>query len=107
VQQTQADIQQQNPQQFLISGTVDFSTVPGLLQRSRQLLAQAAIGREPVSLDLSAVDNCNSAALALLLEIFYQARQQQLDIHFKNLPENLLSIARAYGVEDAIRDISQ
>lgn len=107
MQQAQADIQQQNTQQFLISGRVNFSTVPDLLQRSRQLLASADTASEPLSLDLSAVDSCNSAALALLLEIFRQAQQLNRKIHFKNLPENLLSIARAYGVEDTIRDISQ
>ncbi|HEB83273.1 MAG TPA: STAS domain-containing protein [Gammaproteobacteria bacterium] len=107
MQQARADIQQQEPRQYRMSGTVDFNTAPDLLKRSLQLLAGVDAGDGALSMDLSGVDACNSAALALLLEIFRQAQLRKLDIQFKNLPDNLLSIARAYGVEDTIRDISQ
>ena len=108
---SQAEITQQNQQKYLISGTVDFSTVPGLLQQSSGFFAAAKAmdGSSPdsrqVTIDLSQVEECNSAALALMLEIVKNAQQKMLEVHFENLPTTLLTIARAYGVENEIRDL--
>ena len=111
MQLSQAEIKQLNPQQYLISGTVDFSTVPGLTQRvvdffkSYKKSAVTQSAAEKVMIDLSAITDCNSAGLALLLEIDKQAHSKNIDVYFENLPDNLLTIAKAYGVESEIRDI--
>jgi phospholipid transport system transporter-binding protein len=111
VQLSQAEITQQSKQKYLISGAVDFSTVPDLMLAAKGFLtsagnagtAQAAVER--VSIDLSKITDCNSAGLALMLEMVKQARSNNIELHFENLPDTLLTIAKAYGVENEIRDI--
>jgi len=106
VQSSQAEITQQNPQQYLVSGVVDFSTAPDLLRRSLVLFGEAK-GSEnrQLMIDLSSVEECNSAALALILEMAKSARQKNIEAHFENLPASLLTIAKAYGVENEIREL--
>ncbi len=106
MQSSQAEITQQNQQQYLISGIVDFSTVPGLLRQSSAYFSALKTPHgEQIKIDLSKVKECNSAALALMLEIVKSARQNKIEISFENLPAALLSIAKAYGVENEIREL--
>ena len=42
-----------------------------------------------------------------MLEIVKQAKANNIAVKFINLPDTLLTIAKAYGVESEIRDISQ
>jgi ABC-type transporter Mla MlaB component len=108
VQSSQAEITQQNQQKYLISGAVDFSTVPDLMIQASGFFA-SYLQSEPqaIEIDLSKVTSCNSAALALMLEMAKQAQSKSVELHFKNVPKTLLTIAKAYGVESEIRDISQ
>lgn len=111
MQLSQAEITQQSKQKYLISGTVDFSTVPDLMLTAKQLLTSAGNAvtvqaeAERVSIDLSKITDCNSAGLALMLEMVKLAHSNNIELHFENLPEALLTIAKAYGVENEIRDI--
>ena len=108
MQLSRAEITQQDQQQYLISGTVDFSTVPDLLRRSQAFFAAPDVSSGgAITIDLSQVDDCNSAALALMLEMVKAARQKKLAASFKNLPATLLIIAKAYGVENEIRELCQ
>jgi len=108
VQSSQAEITQQNQQKYLISGSVDFSTVPGLMKQANGYF-QSYRKAEPqaIEIDLSKITSCNSAALALMLEMVRQAQSKSIELHFKHLPKALLTIAKAYGIESEIRDISQ
>ncbi len=111
MQLSQAEITQQNQQKYLISGTVDFSTVPDLMKSAKSFLKSAGnsvtgqAASEKISIDLSKITDCNSAGLALMLEMVKHARSNNIELHFENLPDTLLTIAKAYGVEDEIRDI--
>ena len=106
MQSSQAEITQQNPQQYLVSGVVDFSTAPDLLRRSLVLFSEAMnLENRQLTIDLSSVKECNSAALALILEMAKSARQKNIEAHFENLPASLLTIAKAYGVENEIREL--
>jgi ABC-type transporter Mla MlaB component len=112
VQLNQAEIIQQNQQNYLISGAVDFSTVPDLMQRISDLFKSykksapaASAGAETgITMDLSKITVCNSAGLAMILEMVRQAGDHNIKLHFRNWPVSLLSIAKAYGVDDEIRD---
>jgi len=57
-----------------------------------------------ITTDLSQITDCNSAGLALLLDMLKHARFYNIELHFENLPDTLLIIAKAYGVESEIRD---
>lgn len=113
MQLNQAEIVQQNQQEYLVSGTVDFSTVPDLM-KSASLIFQSlkkstaanvnANAETGITMDLSKITACNSAGLALILGIAKQAGSENVKLHFENVPEALLTIAKAYGAEDEIRD---
>ncbi|MCK5395878.1 MAG: STAS domain-containing protein, partial [Gammaproteobacteria bacterium] len=104
MQLAQAEITQQNKQKYLISGTVDFSTVPGLMRQMAGFFKsykQVAAGQgvtEKVRVDLSQITDCNSVGLALMLEMAKDARSKNIALQFENLPDTLLTIAKAYGV---------
>ena len=110
MQLSQAEITQQSQQKYLISGTVDFSTAPGLMQRVDVFFkaygnsAQGQSVAEKIAVDLSQIKSCNSAGLALLLEIEKCAHLKNIELHFENMPDTLLTIAKAYGIESEIRD---
>ncbi len=104
----QAEITRQNPQQYSISGTVDFATVPALLRTSSTFIKNIEAGdARQMTVDMSQVTSCNSAALALMLEMAKQTHLNNITLHFEHLPQTLLTIAKAYGVENEIRDICQ
>ena len=106
MQLSQAEITQQNQQKYLISGAVNFSTVPDLLRKSSGFLtAVNASDNGKITIDLSQVKECNSAALALMLEIAKDAQQKNMVALFENLPASLLIIAKAYGVDNEIREL--
>lgn len=96
---------QQDSNQFRIEGTVDFSTVPDLVKQAKNALSNVtATEAGPFIFDLSKVSSCNSAALALMLEIVKYGKKTNLSLKFKNIPDSLLKIAKAYGIETEIRD---
>ncbi len=108
MQLTQAEITQQNQQKYLISGAVDFLTVPDLMKRASVFFkGHKQSERANIEVDLSQVTTCNSAGLALMLEMAKHARLNNIELHFNNLPENLLTIAKAYGIESEVRDFCQ
>lgn len=80
--------------QLSLSGKLDFQSVAELLA-----------GEPPwtnggeIHIDLADISHSNSAGLALLLEWLKKAQQKGLQIKYHNVPEQLLVIARAYGVE--------
>lgn len=76
-----------------LSGRLNFSSVASLLTANGWLQGDQLI------VDLSDVEHSNSAGLALLLEWMKIAQQKGLQIKYHNVPEQLLVIARAYGVD--------
>lgn len=106
MQISQAEITQQNKQQYRVSGVVDFSTVPHLMRQASRFISSAkSSDNDLVTVDMSQVEECNSAALALMLELVKSAQQKSIELRFDNLPATALTIAKAYGVENEIRDI--
>lgn len=105
MQKSHAEITQQNQQKYIIAGTVDFSTAPDLLRKASGLISDSnTADSKPVIIDLSQVIECNSAALALMLEIVKSAEQKNIELYFENLPDTVSTIAKAYGVENEIRE---
>jgi ABC-type transporter Mla MlaB component len=104
---SQADIVQQNQREYIISGSVDFSTAPDLVKRLLIFFKSYDRGQlEPtVTVDLLQLTACNSAGLAMMLEMAKDARIYGLECYFDNLPDTLRTIAKVYGIENEIRDI--
>lgn len=81
--------------QFLVSGDLDFHTVPGILTASQSLIA----GSQSITIDLSGVESSNSAGLALLVEWMRFADSKNCSITFQNLPNQMKQIAQLCGVD--------
>lgn len=108
MQQAQAEIIQQSQQQYLISGVVDFLTAADLIKRATVFFKSGKKSiAETIKVDLSQITDCNSAGLSLMLEMSKQAQSNNLKLQFENLPDTLLTIAKAYGVEDEIQGLCQ
>ena len=77
-----------------LSGRLDFQSVAELLADDPLSLDESEL-----HVDLADISQSNSAGLALLLEWLKKAQQKGLQIKYHNVPEQLLVIARAYGVD--------
>ncbi len=111
MQSTQVEITQQENKSYLISGVVDFSTVPEIMRHMEKVFKSNESRAKPVSvaqdmiIDMSQVAECNSAGLTLMIEIAKNARTCNITVHFKNIPVALQAIAKAYGVENEVRNM--
>ena len=85
---------------FIISGPLGFDTVPELMKQARRLFASV----DAVVIDFSEVDNCNSAGLAVILEIAQLMRSQNKKVCFLSIPEQIRTFARAYSVEKELSE---
>ena len=75
---------------WLLSGELNFDTVPSLLARP----AVALKAGSDVRVDLSAVTRVDSAGLALMIEWLRVSERVGIAITFENVPEQLRSIAQ-------------
>lgn len=92
------EILDQGDGRFALQGALSFATANDILKRSESVFS----GHDALEIDLSGIDKADSAGLALLIEWKAQAAGRQAGIHFKNVPDNLLAIARTSEVEDLI-----
>ena len=84
-----------------LDGALSFETLPDVLKASQAFTARENLP-DRLTIDFAAVDAVDSSAVALLLEWRRQAAKLGRTLEFVNLPENLLALARLYGVEDLI-----
>ncbi|MFZ1548683.1 MAG: STAS domain-containing protein [Candidatus Nitrotoga sp.] len=56
----------------------------------------------PLVVDLAQVETVDSAAVSLLLSWLREAQRSSVKLCFANVPENLLILARLYGVVDML-----
>jgi phospholipid transport system transporter-binding protein len=83
---------------FAVNGAMSFATANDILRRSGPLFDRHG----SLEIDLAGVGRADSAALALLIEWKSQAANRSADIHFSNVPESLLAIARTSELEELI-----
>lgn len=61
-----------------------------------------AAGETPLVIDLAEVEMVDSAAVSLMLAWLREAQRSSVELCFTHVPENLLSLARLYGVVDML-----
>jgi phospholipid transport system transporter-binding protein len=83
---------------LVLEGVLDFDSVARLLPEGDALLA----GPGSLDLDLSGVREANSAGLALLLEWLSLARERDLRLRLRNLPEPLERLAALADVSELL-----
>ena len=82
---------------FVVSGVLDFETVPELM-----LKVEKSLEKQPIAnISFLNIGSCNSAGLALILEIM--RLMQGKKIQFTNIPEQIVSMADAYGVSEELK----
>jgi len=84
--------------QFVVSGPLNFDTVPQLCSRGYQLIAASPI---PI-FDLQTVTSSDNAGPALLISWMRYARKLNKQVKFSNIPEQLLAIAKVSSLHDVI-----
>ncbi len=82
---------------MVVQGNLNIATVPALFETGLKHLAD-----EDFKVDFSQVESVDSAAVSLLLGWNRAARKMQHALRVKALPEDLLSLARLYGVADLL-----
>jgi len=80
-----------------VRGPITINNVVALLVHGKELFT----GPE-VTVDLNGVTEVDSAAVSLLLEWRREAGRHGRVIHFVNLPVNLTSLAKLYGVTEML-----
>ena len=83
---------------LMVSGDLNFSTVPLLWQQSLPLMTAA----HDLNFDFTKITSSNSAGLALLIEWFKYAKTVGKKIAFSNIPTQLNSIIHAAGIESLL-----
>ena len=84
--------------EFLVSGIMDFETIPDLLKQSQALFNTNG----DITVDFRQVEHSNSAGLALIIEWIRLAQTKKLSFHLVNLPSQLQEIARISGIEEIL-----
>ncbi len=83
---------------YVVTGPLQFDTVTEARTLSVALMAP----NTSLVLDLQGVSRADSAGLALLVEWLREARRRQVDVHFENIPAQLLAIARVSRLESIL-----
>lgn len=84
--------------QLCVTGELGFKSVPLLYTNSLKFFRDGS----NLDIDLAGVTHTDSAGVALLIEWLRQAQQQNRNISFRNIPSQLLAIARLCGVVDML-----
>lgn len=79
-----------------IHGELSFASVPALQRAAAGHIERAA---SPLLIDLGAVQRVDSAGLALLVDWLRQGRRHGLEMRFTGMPDQLMAIARASGLD--------
>lgn len=93
-----AQLEQQSPGAWRISGVLNFATVPDLSERGGALFD----GQSEVQIDLSQVQRADSAGVALLVEWMGEARRRSVTIRYLNVPAQMLAIVRVTSLDQIL-----
>lgn len=82
---------------WLMKGNITLTQVPSILK-----LTLDYKWRESILIDLKQVGEVDTSLIGLIFEWKRQAKKYKKSVKIKNIPANLLSLARLYGVEEFI-----
>lgn len=80
---------------FVVDGDLTFSTIDKRTVKSFSFLNSS----KEITIDLSRVSCTDSAGLALMIEWIKYTRHNKAHIAFKNIPEQLLTLAKLSGLD--------
>ncbi|MGB6977371.1 MAG: STAS domain-containing protein [Gammaproteobacteria bacterium] len=94
----QTKIEPNYANEYVVSGELNFATVPRLRNIGNQLLLQ----QNTIIFNFQGVSRSDSSALALLTTWTRQARRNGKKILFTHLPSQLLDIAKLSGLDSIL-----
>ena len=83
---------------FAIHGDLTFESATSVLEQSRTLFAE----NESILVDMTGVEDADSAGLALLIEWLSWASKAAREITYENVPEEITAIAEISEVSNLI-----
>jgi len=86
-----------NDGRLLVAGRLTMETVAALFGADLEPESDGGL-----VIDLKQVEAVDSAAVSLLLSWLRRAQGKQVTLAFANVPDNLLSLARLYGVAELL-----
>jgi phospholipid transport system transporter-binding protein len=92
---TKLSIINQGAGHFIIDGDLTFSTIDKQTLKSFDFLNTS----KHITIDLGRVSCTDSAGLALMIEWIKYTRHHRTHIVFKNIPEQLLNLAKLSGLD--------
>lgn len=79
---------------FIVDGDLTFHTIDKKTANGFGFMAT----EKNITMDLGGVGNADSAGLALMLEWIKQASRKGVQLQFKNIPDQLLNLAKLSGL---------
>ena len=92
---TKLSIIDQGTGHFIVDGDLTFSTIDKQTVRTVDFLTKS----KHITIDLGRVGCSDSAGLALMIEWIKYTRHHRTQITFKNIPEQLLNLAKLSGFD--------
>ena len=84
-----------NKNNWVINGNVTFYEIPFLMMQTKN-----HSWNESITLDMSQVKSIDTSLLGLLFEWKRQANQKKHSFNITNVPNNLIKLAKLYGVKE-------
>ena len=86
--------------QWNLSGDLRIEKIPTIIDLINKKKAD-----KKTTIDFSKVTSIDTSTLSLIFELQREAKKTQSHFIFKNLPKNLNSLAKLYGVEDLVSSL--
>lgn len=87
---------EQTPGYYTLEGSLTFASIDKHTPKSFRFLK----GMDSICIDLSRVDATDSAGLALMIEWIRISRMSRVQLRFKNIPDQLLALAKLSGFDE-------
>jgi len=85
----------EKPGYYIVDGDLTFSAMDKKTVTTFKFLS----GKKEIVIDLGGVGNADSAGLALMLEWIKISRSRKTSIKFRNIPQQLLNLAKLSGID--------
>ena len=86
--------------QWNLSGDLTIEKIPTIIDLINKQKAD-----KKTTINFSKVTSIDTSTLSLIFELQREAKKNQSHFTFKNLPKNLNSLAKLYGVEDLVSSL--
>jgi len=88
-------------EQLQVSGSVTISTANAVFKDGLKLLGSGGTNKNMV-IDFNQLEKVDSSAVSLMLVWMREAQRSNVALRFANVPENLMSLTKLYGVAELL-----